>query len=345
MTPDRPTRLPFFVHRCVRTAQTVLAAAGVRDETVVVGVSGGGDSMALLEIVGLLAPKLRIGLHVACIDHGQRPEAAAETRLVSAAAERWNAKFHAIRLEAVEADEDSLRRARHGALHELRLAIGCRFILLGHSSDDQIETIVFRFLRGAGFGGLSGMREVRGPLLRPLLGIRRAQLRRLLVSRAVEWAEDQTNESDRYARGRLRSTVLPAVEAAFGPGALDHLLDVAPRWRADEDFLEQEAARLLAYASRRGAVGTDLDADALACAHVALRARVLRRWLREATGRQPASREIAAIERWLDSGGARKGRLDLAGVRLTGGTGGRLCLGKPGEAAASRSQHASKGRH
>ena len=337
MLPNRSTRLPFFVHRCVRRAQAVLTAAGARDEAVVVGVSGGGDSMALLEIAGLLAPRLRLELHVACVDHGLRIESAAETRLVRAAADRWAATFHAVRLDPGGADEDTLRRARHAALHEVRLATNSRFILLGHTSDDQVETIVFRFLRGAGFGGLSGMREVRGPLLRPLLGIRRAELRRLLTSRGVEWAEDATNESDRYARGRLRSGVLPAIEAAFGSGALDHLLDVAPRWRADEDFLESEAGRLLAYASRRGAAGVDLDAEALSCAHPALRARVLRRWLFEATGQSPGSREIAAIERWLEAGDGRRGQLDLAGgVRLTG-AGGRLSLETPSDTGSSPS--------
>ncbi|MFN2426502.1 MAG: TilS substrate-binding domain-containing protein, partial [Candidatus Binatia bacterium] len=123
--------------------------------------------------------------------------------------------------------------------------------------------------------------------------------------------------------------VLPVIAEAFGDGALDHLVDVAPRWRDDEDFLELEAARLFAYASRRGAGGpgsaTDLDADALACAHPALRSRVLRRWLFEATGRTSASREIAGIQRWLQSAGGRRGTLDLAGVRLTG-KGGRLSL-------------------
>jgi tRNA(Ile)-lysidine synthase len=334
MLPHRTTRLPFFVHRCVRTARAVLVDAGLRDEPVLLGVSGGGDSMALLEIVGLLAPKLRLGLHVACVDHRVRRESAAEAELVREAAARWGATFHPLTIEAGRSDEDTLRRARHGALEELRLRIGCRFTLLGHTSDDQVETIVLRFFRGAGFGGLAGMRAARGPILRPLLAIRRAELRRLLQSRAVAWAEDSTNESDRYARGRLRSGVLPAVEAGFGVGALDHLLDVAPRWRADEDFLEQEASRLLAYASRRGVAGTDLDAEALGCAHAALRARVLRRWLLDATGRSAGSREIAAIERWLESGAGKRGHLDLSGMRLRG-AGGRLSLERAGEGSAA----------
>lgn len=341
MGERRATRLPTIVHRCVREARRVLAGAGVAGEPVLVGVSGGGDSMALLEIAGLLAPELRLTLHVACVDHALRPESRDEVELVRRAAARWSAAFHEVRLEGEDDDEDTLRRARHAALEDVRLAAGCRVLLLGHTRDDQIETIVFRFLRGAGLGGLAGMAPVRAiegeegaALVRPLLAIARADLRRVLEARDVAWAEDPTNESPRYARGRLRTTVLPAVEAAFGRGALDHLLDLAPRWRADEGFLEREAARHLAYASRRVDGSVALDAAALAEAHPAMRARVLRLWLAERSGRSPTSREIAAIERWLATSAARRGHLDLPGARLEG-AGGRIALVQAVDAAAS----------
>lgn len=324
MTRDR-TRQPFFIHRAMRTVAAVLERAGVHAGPVLVGVSGGSDSLALLELAGLVAPSLALDLHVICVDHGLRTEAAGEAELVRLAAEHWGAMFHSVAVVPEGDDEDSLRRARHAAIEEKRVAIGARFVLLGHTADDQVETIVFRFLRGAGFGGLAGMREVRGTLVRPLLALRREELRRILVARGVAWADDPTNSSPRYARGRLRSSVLPAVEAAFGRGALDHLLDVAPRWRSDEDFLERETGRLLAYACRRGRGGLDLDVEALLAAHEALQARALRRWITDATGIQPASRDIAEVERWLAGRESRKGSLDVAGARLTL-AGGRLSI-------------------
>ncbi len=322
-----PTRQPFFVHRCMRQVHGVLERAGTSAEPVLLGVSGGGDSMALLELTALVAPALDLSVHVVCIDHGLRQEAADESRLVEEAAARHGARFHAVRVEPEGDDEDSLRRVRHAALEDMRVRVGARFVLLGHTADDQIETIVFRFVRGAGFGGLSGMREVRGTLVRPLLGLRRAELRDLLRARGAAWAEDPSNSSPRYARGRLRSSVLPAVESSFGSGALDHLLDVAPRWRADEDYLEREAERLLAYASRRGRDGTDLDVEALSTAHEALRARALRRWITAATGNGPSSRDVAEVERWL--GHATGGRRDIAGARLAL-AGGRLSIDAAG---------------
>jgi tRNA(Ile)-lysidine synthase len=327
MTHDR-TRHPFFVHRAMRHVTAVLERAAVGPGPVLLGVSGGSDSMALLELIGLLAPARALELHVVCVDHGLRAEAAAESELVRLAAGRWGAAFHPVAVVPEGDDEDSLRRARHAAIEQTRVQVGARFALLGHTADDQIETIVFRFLRGAGFGGLAGMREARGTLVRPLLALRREDLRRILVARGVRWADDPSNSSPRYARGRLRSSVLPAVEEAFGRGALDHLLDVAPRWRSDEEFLERETERLLAYACRRGRGGLDLDVEALLATHEALRARALRRWISEASGKQPASREIAEVERWLEGAEgqeARKGSLDVAGARLTL-AGGRLSI-------------------
>ncbi|HXC51713.1 MAG TPA: tRNA lysidine(34) synthetase TilS [Candidatus Limnocylindrales bacterium] len=313
------------VHRCVRRAGETLVRAGIRNEPVVVAVSGGSDSMALLEIVALLAPKLDLALHVASIDHGMRAEAGGEIEAVRAAAALCGAIFHPAAIDPGNGDEDTLRRRRHLALEEIARASGCRFILLGHTREDQIETIVFRFLRGAGLGGLSGMREIRPPFVRPLLALGREDLRDVLRARGLAWFEDPSNTSDRYARGRLRSQVFPAMLRAFGQGALEHLLDVAPRWRADEDYLEIEAGRLIAFASRRGPAGVELDAAALAGAHPALRARVLRRWLAEQGERAPTSREIAVIESWLDESRSTEGGIDVAGARLTRARG-RLAL-------------------
>lgn len=308
------TRLPVIVYGCIRQAQAVLAETGIAGEPVLLAVSGGSDSMALLEIASMLAPRLGLTLHVAHIDHRMRAASAAEEALVRAAAEGRGAVFHGAAIDSGRGDEDTMRQARYEALGRIAAEAGCRFILLGHTADDQIETVLFRFLRGAGFGGLAGMRAVRPPLVRPLLGIRRATLREFLKLRSVAWLTDQTNLSWRYARGRIRRTVIPAVEAAFGAGVLDHLLDVAPRWRSDDDFLQRETARLLAFASRGGNPAPELDLEALDQAHPALRARALQAWIAERTGHVPGSRELAGVELWLDAG--QGSGIDLEGGRL-----------------------------
>lgn len=316
MTDSPVPRHPSAVHRCLVRAQEVLVRARVSDQAVLLGVSGGGDSMALLEIVGLLAVRLSLRLHVASIDHGLRPECGKEVQLVRSAAERWDAVFHAVELCATKDDEDSLRQLRRTELLRLAAENACGHVLLGHNKEDQIETLVLRFLRGAGLGGLAGMREANGAIVRPLLGLGREELRDMLRIRGATWAEDPTNATDRYARGRLRLSVLPAIESAFGAGVLDHLLDVAPRWRDDEEYLERETDRLLAYLVRRRGGRSDLDWAGLISSHPALRARALRRWIHEGTGRVPGSREIAEVERWLKGGKGDDSSLDIATGRL-----------------------------
>ena len=330
-------RLPPEVYRCVRQAEDELRKAGIANEAVLLGVSGGGDSMALLEILGLLAPKLALTLHVACIDHALRPESVGEVALVETAAARQGAAFATARLDPGRGDEDTLRKGRHAALETIAAERGCRWILLAHTADDQIETIVFRFLRGAGFGGLAGMRPLRPPYARPLLGTRREDLRRLLTTRGVAWAEDPSNLSSRTARGRLRTEVLPVLARNFGPGALDHLLETSIRWRADEDLLERETTRVLAYASRPGVnSGVDLATSALEDVHPAILARLLRAWLKRGLGAVPDLRHIAEIERWLACGA--EGGLDLPGCRLRAEDG-RLRL----EAATTTASNGSGG--
>lgn len=334
-------RLPPEVYRLVRRVEDELREAGIEKEAVLLGVSGGGDSMALLEILGLLAAKLGLSLHVACIDHALRPESVGEVALVQAAAARQGAAFATARIDPGRGDEDTLRKGRHAALEAIAAERGCRWILLAHTADDQIETIVFRFLRGAGFGGLAGMRGLRPPYARPLLGLRREELRRLLTLRGVAWAEDPSNLSSRTARGRLRTEVLPVLARNFGPGALDHLLETSVRWRADEDLLERETSRVLAYASRPGPNPVpDLAASALEDVHPATLARLLRAWLTRGLGVVPDLRHIAEIERWLACGA--EGGLDLPGCRLRVEEG-RLRLEAATTAASSRSDDRNEG--
>jgi tRNA(Ile)-lysidine synthase len=335
---DGPRKTPLLVHRAARTVADALRRHDVHDQSVLVAVSGGSDSTALLLLAARAATSLRLTLHVGCIDHRVRADSAREVELVRELARRFGAPLHTESIDAGGDDEDSLRRARLDALARIADRTGCRFVLLGHTADDQIETIVFRFVRGAGFGGLAGMRERRDRFVRPLLTVRREELRRILVHEGLGWVEDATNDSDRYARGRLRRGVLPAVEAAFGEGSLDHLLDVAPRWRADEDLLEREAARLLAYASRSGRAGVEIDLEALRTGDPALRSRALRRWVREASGRTLESRQLGAVERWLESLEAREneGRrsVDLPGLTVEHERG-RLLLSSTGVGTAA----------
>jgi len=325
----KPASLPRDAFRLLEETRAQLEAAGVRDGGLLIGASGGGDSMALLELCALLAPPLGLTLCAVYVDHGVRLEAALDRALVAAAAARLGVEFESITVSVGGGDEDSLRRARLSALQNLALDRGYRWIALGHTIDDQIETIVLRFLRGAGLGGLAGMRPLRGPFVRPLLGLERTDLRDFLRRRGLGWVEDASNNWSRYKRTRLRREVLPAIEKAFGSGTLRHLAAQASRWREDQDYLDAEAARLEAYCRRQGREGRpELDIASLSEAPPALRARVLHRWLGQlgylAT---PDLRHVALVEGLLRSD-LPGGRVDLPGLRVWCEHG-RLCGERP----------------
>jgi tRNA(Ile)-lysidine synthase len=282
-------------------------------------VSGGADSMALLELLALTNEKLRLETTVAYVDHGLRPEARSEAELVRARASSHGFGFLTRKLSvdgmatpAVMSSEASLRRRRYEALAEMAAECGANWIATAHVREDQVETILFRLLRGAGRLGLSGIPQRRGRIIRPLLGIRRARLKCLLADRDVDWAEDPSNADHRYARNRLRHRVVPAIEAAFGPDALDALPEMARRWRAEEEYLDEQTRRYVTFAS-----GPDfLDLVAFGQVPPGLRSRVLRGWLERMNGgRMVTLRQLAAVEQVMERR-QNNDRISVAGLDL-----------------------------
>lgn len=183
-------------------------------------VSGGADSTALLELLRLAAPALDLHLAVATVDHGLRPESAGEARSVL---ERCGLAGLPARALAVDVRglagrrgsglEEAARLARYEALEAERQRASAAWIALGHSLDDQAETLVQRLHRGTGLDGLGAMAPRSGVLVRPLLGLRRADLRRALASASIPWAEDPTNQERRFERVAVRLDVMPGLDA------------------------------------------------------------------------------------------------------------------------------------
>lgn len=218
-------------------------------DRVMVAVSGGPDSMALLHALWEARARLGITLEVVGVDHGLRPEAARELDLVGARAEALDLPF--VRLEVDVARErrsgvslqDAARRARLGALATLAAARGARRVALGHQADDQAETVLFRILRGTGLVGLSGIPYQRDPFVRPLLDLRRAEILRYLQRRSIPFVEDPSNADLRYARARIRHRLLPLL--------------------AEENPRVSEALVGLAAAARTSSSGEDLSGTAV----------------------------------------------------------------------------------
>ncbi len=282
-----------------------------RGESLLVAVSGGSDSIAMLELVSLLRDEFAYSMTAAYVDHGVRDDTDQDIRLVTAAAARTGAGFELLRLAKDGGrDEAQLREQRYNALQQLASRQGHTRICTGHTEDDQIETILLRFLRGAGRLGLGGIPAVRGNIVRPLIDLNRAGLRDFLAVRGVRWCEDPTNAMPHYTRNRLRNTVIPVLRDSFGEASLKNLPSHAEQWAAEDAYLEDQAERWRRFA----AAGERLDLIALADLPEALRNRVLRRWLQERGMEGPVEtshlRELKRMTRQHEG----SGELSLPGV-------------------------------
>src|SRR5437764_599893 len=244
-------------------------ALPVMDARVVVAVSGGADSVALLLALDelLKAERLRLQLTVAHLDHGLRGLASEEdARWVEALACELGLKIELGRAAVKErAERDNLeqaaRRARYEFLAEVAKRCGACLVLTGHTLDDQAETVLMRLLRGSGAEGLGGIEAQRALvegdevlLARPLVGwARRAETVEYCRERHVEFRVDEMNEDERFARVRVRQELLPLMES-FNPRVVEALARTAELLRDDAIVLNVAAEELLKAASEEGKV-------------------------------------------------------------------------------------------
>jgi tRNA(Ile)-lysidine synthase len=201
----------------------------------VVAVSGGPDSMALLDLLARTAPGHGLELVVGHVDHGIDPKSADVARLVARAAAERALPIESVRLElGASASETEARLARLAALEDIRARVGAGTILLAHHAEDQAETVLMRVLRGSGPAGLAGIPERRGPLVHALLPFRRADLARYVQRQDIAVWQDPANRDARHVRSWLRSELLPLLEARL-PGAHGSLVAVAAQARSGRD--------------------------------------------------------------------------------------------------------------
>jgi tRNA(Ile)-lysidine synthase len=325
------------VRAAVRRALTGLAGDG----PVLVACSGGADSLALAAATAFVAPRLGRRAGLVTVDHGLQDGSAQRAATVA----RWAAGLGLDPVEVVPVTvagrpggpEAAARDARYQALVATARRHDAAALLLGHTRDDQAETVLLALARGAGPRGLAGMperRDLRGvPLLRPLLDVGRDDTRKACAALGLTPWEDPHNADPAYARARVRADVLPALVEALGPAVLDNLARTARLLAADIAALDALAADAL---TRAHAAEGGLSVDALGALPAAVRTRVLHAWARQ-LGASPAAlshRHVAALDalvtRWHGQGAAhlpgglrvvrRAGRLTL--VDAAGSTSG-----------------------
>lgn len=269
-------------------------------------VSGGGDSTALMALAAAWAAPRGVGLAAAMLDHGLRPEAAAEAAQAARVAANLGIPHRVLAAgsapPATGNRMDWARRLRHRRLAAAARAAGATAVVLGHTRDDVAETFLARLARGAGVDGLAAMaprRRAEGVLwLRPMLAIGRDELRALLAERGLPWAEDPTNADPRYDRVRARAAL--AALATLGIDAAG-IAATAARLGDARRALDGAAAAAAAGIVAVGRAGEAvIDAAGLATLDPELRRRIVARVLTWVAGGGYAPRH-AALERFIAS--------------------------------------------
>ncbi|MFN0114506.1 MAG: tRNA lysidine(34) synthetase TilS [Paracoccaceae bacterium] len=281
-------------------------------------VSGGGDSTALLLLLADWAKDGGPALATVTVDHGLRPEAADEARAVGRLAARLGVSHEVLRWEdraGTGNRTDRARRARYGLIAAWAARRGIGTVALGHTMNDQAETVLMRLARGSGVDGLSGMaarRVVEGvAFVRPLLGVSRAALRDFLMARGEGWSEDPTNEDEAFDRVKARRAL--AALSALGLTA-EGLVATAGWMARAREVLDDTVRDLVARAGRIEAGDLVVGLPALSSARAETRLRLVAEGLRWVTGAPYRPRE-EALRRAL--GVLGEGRRTLHGAVMT----------------------------
>ena len=242
-------------------------------DLVLVAVSGGADSLALAYALSLEAPKRAIKVHAVTIDHQLQSGSGAQASKVcnqmnSLGIQTTIRKVNVIMSDGLEA---SARKARYAALDLVGNEMKAVAIFLGHTRDDQAETVLLGLARGSGTRSLSGMAPRIGKYIRPLLSITRAQTKNLCKEVGLDVWQDPHNEDSNFARVRVRMDAIPTLEKTIGPGISQALARSAELLRQDADALDAWAQREIAALDL-----ADLECERLANMPQAIRSRIIR---------------------------------------------------------------------
>ena len=322
--PERVRLSPAIadVRRAVRN--TMDAAALHANDLVLVACSGGADSLALAAATAFEAAragtrgKLQVGAVI--VEHGLQPETVLVAQRTADVLRELG--LSPVEIVAVSVDGESsvgleaaARDARYAALDAAATRLGAKAVFLGHTLDDQAESVLLGLARGSGPRSLSGMAEQRDRYWRPLLSLRRATTEAFCADSGLEPWNDPQNHQEKFRRVRVRRVILPLLEAELGPGVAEALARTATQLRQDSDYLNGQAkAGFEVAVSKTQAGEVELSVPQLLSQAPAIRNRVIKLAL-ELAGGLVSSQQVEAVNELVDNWHGQKA-LDLAGVRV-----------------------------
>ena len=311
------------IRSAVRNALTDCSAG----DLVLVAVSGGADSLALAYALSLEAPKLAVRVEGVTVDHQLQSQSSVQAEKVVAALSKMGIeKTHVIKVDVDITDglEASARRARYAALDACAEKTGASFILLGHTRDDQSESVLLGLARGSGARSLSAMAMRNGKYVRPLLAITREETLAACAEAQLDPWDDPHNADKTFTRVRVRHDVIPNLEKNLGPGISAALARTASLLRDDADALDQLADEEFAAHEP-----LSLDINRLEKLPKAIRTRVLRMaiYAAGAPSGSLSADHIAPIEAFITDWRGQ-GPSDLPGGVRVSRISGRLSLSR-----------------
>ena len=317
----RPGRLAPVVGTARKMLQDALAAAGYPDR-VLVACSGGPDSLALAAVAAYFGRRGHVDGHpvsvgAVVVDHQLQPGSAAVAATTARTLDELGLSPVTIRTVDVASSgagpEAAARDARHAALEAAADEAGAAAILLGHTLDDQAEQVLLGLARGSGTRSLAGMRPARGRLLRPFLGLRRADTLEICRVEDLEPWHDPSNTDPVYARSRTRVEVLPLLEDKLGPGVAESLARTAAILQLDADYLEDVANDTFERLRQQTGEEISLPEAGLRDLAPAVRFRVIAKAAAAVGGQQPSYQRLLAAEALLRRQGSA-GPVELPGA-------------------------------
>jgi tRNA(Ile)-lysidine synthase len=308
-------------------------------EKVLIAVSGGPDSVALLHILKSLAPVLNLCLGVAHLNHGLRPqEAENDQRFVVQLASAMGVSAHTAAAElgttAGGSLEERARKARYNFFDRLARAHGYTAVATGHQANDNAEAVLMHVLRGSGTRGLGGIPPIRdGWIVRPLINLKRSEIITYLNRHSLSYISDASNQDLSFQRNRIRHALIPQLERDYNPNVVATLQRTADLCHQEEAWLQQALGPLVnKVIATQSAARLELHAAVLAGAPLALQRRLIRHAMRGWLGhlRRISAGHIDAVVKLLPAGAVGK-RLNLPMRMEVQRSAQRLCFSHGGE--------------
>jgi tRNA(Ile)-lysidine synthase len=251
------------------------------DSKIIIGVSGGPDSVCLLDILAKIKEKKELALHIVHLNYGLRgKDSEKDEKLVEKLAQKYEVGRSVLKVEKLKknrTNEENLRNIRYDFFEKVRKELKFDLIAVAHNQDDQAETFLMHLIRGAGLQGLSGMKYKNEKIIRPLLGISRSEILDYLKTSRLEYRIDRTNKINNFFRNKIRNQLIPFLGKNFNPNIRKTIFDSAASISEDLSLISQLVKENIKD-------GKSLKSGEILKLHPALQKRIILRKIEETKG-------------------------------------------------------------